>query len=249
MTRARSTNIRSFTLSACERMIRAVDAQLVMPITMMITTRVIRMPATWLVSPTMSRMIGARTRARTNVGRTRKKSVMRIRRASVRPPKKPDAMPMTAPSRIVMTVASRPMTIETRAPWTVRLRMSRPSSSVPKMWLADGGSRGRPDDVVTVSSGPTKSCGAIAMIEKKISTTTPNTPSRWRANWRQKSRWPPSHDRRPTVAGGRAGPSSPVAGAVMPGPAGRAGRRGCRRSRLAATTEMLSNRKMPCRTG
>ncbi len=45
MTRARSTNIRSFTLSACERMIRAVDAQLVMPITMMITTSVIRMPA------------------------------------------------------------------------------------------------------------------------------------------------------------------------------------------------------------
>ena len=51
-----------------------------------------------LSSPTRSRMIGARMRARTNVGRTRKKSVMRIRSVSIRPPTNPDAMPMTAPS-------------------------------------------------------------------------------------------------------------------------------------------------------
>ena len=91
-----------------------------------------------------------------------------------------------------MTVASRPMTIETRAPWTVRLRMSRPSSSVPKMWSADGASSGMPEAVVTVSSGPTKSPGAIAMTVKKSSTMMPSTPSRWRANRRQKSRWPRS---------------------------------------------------------
>ena len=44
MTRARSTNIRSFTDSVCDRMIRAVDAQLVTPMTMTMTTSVARMP-------------------------------------------------------------------------------------------------------------------------------------------------------------------------------------------------------------
>jgi len=72
MTRARSTNIRSFTESACERMIRAVEAQLVTPMTTTITKRVARIPKNSASVPTMSRMIGARTIARTNVGRTRK---------------------------------------------------------------------------------------------------------------------------------------------------------------------------------
>ena len=44
MTRARSTNARSFTDSVCDRMIRAVVAQLVMPMTMTMTNRVVRMP-------------------------------------------------------------------------------------------------------------------------------------------------------------------------------------------------------------
>ena len=50
-----------------------------------------RMPKSSLdPPPTMSRMIGARMIASTNVGRTRKKSVIRMRTASVRPPTKPD---------------------------------------------------------------------------------------------------------------------------------------------------------------
>ena len=44
MTRARSTNIRSLSDSVCDRMIRAVDAQLVMPMTMTITISVARIP-------------------------------------------------------------------------------------------------------------------------------------------------------------------------------------------------------------
>ena len=86
MTRARPTNVRSFTDSACERMIRAVDAQLVTPMTTTITSSVTRIPKNSLFSPTRSRMIGARIRARTNVGRTRKKSVIRMRTVSTRPP-------------------------------------------------------------------------------------------------------------------------------------------------------------------
>ncbi|MBP1706262.1 MAG: hypothetical protein H6Q36_2001 [Chloroflexi bacterium] len=76
-------------------------------------------------------MIGVMTRARTNVGRTRKKSVRRIRAVSTQPPTKPEKTPMTTPIRTVMRVASSPIIIDTLAPWMVRLRMSRPISSVP----------------------------------------------------------------------------------------------------------------------
>ena len=87
MTRARSTNARSRSDSVCERMIRAVDDQLVIPITTTITSRLERMPK---ISrdpvPSTSRMIAVRMIARTKVGITRKKSATRIMTASNRPP-------------------------------------------------------------------------------------------------------------------------------------------------------------------
>ena len=89
MTRARSTNIRSRIDSVCERMIRAVVAQDVMPMTMTMTISVARSPKISASTPMMSRMTGARMIASTNVGRTRKKSVSRIRTLSTRPPTKP----------------------------------------------------------------------------------------------------------------------------------------------------------------
>ncbi len=64
----------------------------------------------------MSRMTGARTIARTNVGSTRKKSVKRMRALSTRPPTKPETTPMRAPTKIVMKVAISPIDIEIRAP-------------------------------------------------------------------------------------------------------------------------------------
>ena len=79
MTRARSTYIRSFTESVWLRMIRAVAAQLVRPMTMTMTISVALMPKISASMPTRSRTIGARTTARTKVGRTRKKSVIRMR--------------------------------------------------------------------------------------------------------------------------------------------------------------------------
>ena len=126
----------------------------------------------------MSRMIGASTIARTNVGRTRKKSVSRISPWSVRPPTKPATIPIMTPSRIVITVARSPITIEMRAPWTVRLSMSRPASSVPRRCSRDGGWSGAPVAVVNVSSGPTKRVGAIASTVKTRRITAPTTPSR-----------------------------------------------------------------------
>ena len=46
----------------------------------------------------MSSTIGARISARTNVGKTRKKSVMRMMTESVRPPTNPDTIPSSAPN-------------------------------------------------------------------------------------------------------------------------------------------------------
>ena len=89
MTRARSTNARSRRDSVWLRMIRAVEAQLVIPITTTITTSVIRMPRNSAWAPMTSSRTGARISASTNVGSTRKKSDTRIRIVSVTPPTNP----------------------------------------------------------------------------------------------------------------------------------------------------------------
>ncbi len=51
ITRARSTNMRSLTESVCDRMIRAVDAQLVIPMTTTMTISVARIPNTSASTP------------------------------------------------------------------------------------------------------------------------------------------------------------------------------------------------------
>ena len=87
MTRARSTNARSLSDSVWLRMIRAVDDQLVIPIT--IDDHEQAQPdarRSRAACPSTSRMIAARMIARTNVGRTRKKSAIRIRMESNLPP-------------------------------------------------------------------------------------------------------------------------------------------------------------------
>ena len=218
MTRARSTNGRSLSESVWARMILAVEAQLVIPTTMTITKRVVRTPKKTLPEPITSAMIGARMSASTKVGRTRKKSVIRIRTPSVRPPTNPPTTPMTPPRMIVITVASSPMTIEIRVPCTVRLSMSRPISSVPSKWAALGGSRRPPVAVTAVWSGPTRRSGISASTVKNARIATPASPSRRRRT--RRARW----------STGRGADRIATAGAVMPGPAGRAGRRPCRRA-------------------
>ena len=131
MTRARSTNARSRSDSVWLRMIRAVAAQDVIPMTTTITTSVMRIPNSSAWVPMMSSRTGARIKARTNVGRTRKKSVMRMRKVSMRPPRNPLTIPINAPMKTVITVASSPTIMDTRVPWAVRLSMSRPCRSVP----------------------------------------------------------------------------------------------------------------------
>ena len=154
MTRARSTNARSFTDSVCDRMIRAVVAQLVMPMTMTMTNRVVRRPGDLAVADDLEddRREDQREHERRQdqeevrdahdhrVGPTRRRSRTRC--------------PSSAPMTTVTSVARNPMSIEIRAPWTVRLRTSRPRLSVPRRCSAEGGSSRPPLAFVTVSSGP-----------------------------------------------------------------------------------------------
>jgi hypothetical protein len=221
MTRARSTNARSFTDSVWDRMMRAVDAQLVMPMTTTMMYKVIRIPKNSEVVPKISRRIGARMRARTKVGRTRKKSVMRMSVVSTQPPMNPLTIPTNTPMATVTTVASSPMIIDTRAPWNVRLRMSRPSSSVPRMCSASGAARRSPVAVVAVSSGPTKAAGAMASTAKTPMMNAPTSPSGRRRNLTANSRQP-RRRRRSCTQRASVGVTVP---AVMSAPADRASRR------------------------
>ena len=120
-----------------------------------------------------------------------------------------------------MIVARKPIVIEIRAPWTVRLSMSRPRSSVPRMWAALGGSsavagggRGRlerPDEEVRERAPCRTKTRRIAR---------PTTPSVRLAKRRAKSRAlrARSRQRSPRTSIG-------TLVALTAGPAGRAGRR------------------------
>ena len=158
---------------------------------------------------------------------------------------------MRAPTKTVMTVARSPIDIEMRAPWTVRLRMSRPSSSVPKMCAADGGSSAVPDAVMTVSSGPTNSCGRDRQHGEEEQddqaddavAAPPNRPHEGARALR--ARAASARTRRLAATPRRA----PVSVALMRGPAGRGGHRSRSAAKLAMTTVTDRSRKMPCRTG
>ena len=150
MTRARSTNTRSLSDSTWLRMIRAVAAQLVRPMTTMMTIRVARIPRISASEP---------DDVQDDRGQDQREDERRQDEEEVRDPhqdacrschrRSPRRSRSTAPTTIVTIVASRPIVIEMRAPWTVRLSMSRPRSSVPKMCAATaargaaGGRRGR----------------------------------------------------------------------------------------------------------
>ena len=84
---------------------------------------------------------------------------------------------MSAPMTMVISVAMSPIVIEILAPWTVRLSMSLPTSSVPRMCTALGGSSGLPVAVTIVCSGPTNKSGAIATIVNAPRITSPTSPS------------------------------------------------------------------------
>ena len=65
------------------------------------------------------------------VGKVRKASVTRINAESIQPPKYPLNAPTSTPSPMDRNVETSPTASETRPPYKMRVKTSRPSSSVP----------------------------------------------------------------------------------------------------------------------
>jgi hypothetical protein len=91
--------------------------------------------------PSLVRSTAPSTISRGSSGSVIMPSVMRISTASVRPPKYPAAIPTPSPMTPPNTVASSPTSSEICPPTISRINSSRPASSVPSQWSAEGGSK------------------------------------------------------------------------------------------------------------
>jgi len=81
------------------------------------------------VPPSAVTMMSASSR----VGKAISMSAHRMMAVSTAPPRVPAKMPSGTPTRKPQNTEARPTCSETRAPQMMRLRMSRPNSSVPSM--------------------------------------------------------------------------------------------------------------------
>src|SRR6266849_9785783 len=82
------------------------------------------------VPPSAVTMMSASSR----VGNAISMSALRMMAVSRAPPRVPARMPSGTPTRKPQNTEARPTCSETRAPQMMRLRMSRPNSSVPSRW-------------------------------------------------------------------------------------------------------------------
>src|SRR5262249_52220668 len=73
-------------------------------------------------------------RARSRVGKAISMSVQGMMAVPIGPPRTPATMPSGTPTQNPKTTEARPTSSETRAPQMMRLRRSRPNSSVPSRW-------------------------------------------------------------------------------------------------------------------
>ncbi len=76
--------------------------------------------------------------SRNRSGSDSMRSTSRMRTLSSQPRKKPASPPTSTPSSKATTVASAPTASDTRPPASTRVRVSRPSSSVPIGWPSEG---------------------------------------------------------------------------------------------------------------
>ena len=128
MERAASTNSVSLSLSVSARTIRATLAQL----TSAKARKILIIPSPRVYIITIARNID---------GNASMTSAMRMITASVRPPLYPAIMPSIAPASMEITVGTMPTSSDTREPYSIRVRTSRPASSVPSRCARDGGAR------------------------------------------------------------------------------------------------------------
>ena len=73
------------------------------------------------------------TMARMTVGNDSMRSLMRIMVSSTTVGERPATIPTTVPTLAASATAANPMEMEMRAPKMIRLKISRPSASVPRM--------------------------------------------------------------------------------------------------------------------
>ena len=78
-------------------------------------------------------------------------SVARETSPSTHPPTYPATSPMGTPSAIEMHTETKPASSDARVPQITRARTSRPISSVPNQWTADGALRTALHDVCSGS--------------------------------------------------------------------------------------------------
>src|SRR5882724_12325286 len=126
--RAASTYVRSRTASVSARTTRAYVAQLLSPTT--------RMMLRTLGPSTPMTVMASRMNGNANC-----MSASRMTRWSARPPRMPAVRPRLVPTLPASSTADTPISAEVRAPWMTRLRMSRPSWSVPSTARSPSGVR------------------------------------------------------------------------------------------------------------
>ena len=134
--RAASTNSFSRKLKNWARTRRATGIQRKPPMTATIR---MKMPAS---SPS-SAFSGSRNKKINNsssgsCGRLRNRSVIHISTLSTQPREMPATAPTRTPTEIAMNMAATPTASEMRPPYSTRASRSRPRSSVPIRWAADG---------------------------------------------------------------------------------------------------------------
>src|SRR5262245_984167 len=84
--------------------------------------------------PKLGPTAATRTSASKIVGKDSEISTSRMSSPSVRPPKYPEISPSAVPTMPPTKIAMADTVRDTRAPWINRLKMSRPSLSVPRRW-------------------------------------------------------------------------------------------------------------------
>src|SRR5262245_43522588 len=88
--------------------------------------------STMMTVPKLGPTEATRTSASKIVGKDSEMSTSRMSRESIRPPKYPEIRPSAVPTIPPTKMAIADTVKDTRAPWISRLRMSRPSLSVPR---------------------------------------------------------------------------------------------------------------------
>jgi len=111
----------------------------------------------------------AKAMVKTMLGKAKNMSVTRMMTESMMPPANPANAPIAEPTTLASMTSRRASGSESRAPYRTRLSTSRPSSSVPNKWAADGARR---DPALGAVGEPGAINGASAATKSQLTSTT-----------------------------------------------------------------------------